>query len=147
MKTLIIGFAVILFQTSIFSQTLPEWLRVQTFDDKSIVELNTDYVMFSTDKTGRVRFRWTYIELQNLGGKEQIKYQSLISEYRFDCQENRFQIYTNQFFDAQGKLVHSAVYKPTDEWRSARSSNTVKKLIEPACKLIDLRKREPAFER
>ncbi|HVE55382.1 MAG TPA: surface-adhesin E family protein [Pyrinomonadaceae bacterium] len=147
MKTLIIGFAVILLQTPIFSQTLPEWFRVHTFDDKSIVELNTDYVMFSTDKTGRVRFRWTYVEPQNLGGKEQIKYQSLISEYRFDCQEKRFQIYTNQYLDAQGKLIHSASYDPSNEWRSARSGTIIKKLIEPACKLIDLRKREPALER
>lgn len=147
MKTLMIGFAVILFQTPIFSQTLPEWFRVHTFDDKSMVELNTDYVMFSTDKTSRVRFRWTYVELQNLSGKEQIKYQSLISEYRFDCQEKRFQIYTNQFFDAQGKPVHSVSYDPSNEWRSARYRTIIKKLIEPACKLIDLRKREPAFER
>jgi len=147
MKTLIIGFAVILFQTPIFSQTLPEWFRVHTFDDKSMVELNTDYVMFSTDKTNRVRFRWTYVEQQNLSGKEQIKYQSLISEYRFDCQEKRFQIHTNQFFDAQGKLIHSLSYDPANEWRSARYSTIIKKLIEPACKLIDLRKREPAFER
>ena len=147
MKTLMTVFAVIFFQTSIFSQTLPEWFRVHTFDDKSFIELNTDYVMFSTDKTSRVRFRWTYVEPQNLGGKEQIKYKSLISEYRFDCQERRFQIYANQFFDEQGKLVHSVVYKPTDEWRSARYGKTVQKLIEPACKLINLRKREPALER
>ena len=87
-----IVFAVILFQTPIYSKSLPEWFRVQTIDDKSIVELNTDYVMFSNDKTSRVRFRWTFVKTQNLAGKEQIKYQSSISEYQFDCQKGRFRI-------------------------------------------------------
>lgn len=147
LKTLMAVFLAVLFQIPVLAQTLPEWLRVHTFDDKSIIELNSDYVMFSSDKTSRVRFRWTYVEPQDLGGKAKIEYQSLISEYRFDCQAKRFQIFSNQFFDTGGELVHSVVFKPTDEWRSARYSKTVAKLIEPACNLIELRKREPAVER
>ena len=154
MKTLILVFIGILFQIPVLSQTfpdpsqtLPEWYRVFTFDDKSTVELNTDYVMFSTDKTGRVRFRWTYVNPQDLGSENPLKYQSRISEYEFDCLNNRVRLRNDRLFATDGKLISSEDIDRADEWRGMDYSNTMKKLNGPACKLIAFRKREPASER
>src|SRR5262245_8092357 len=113
MKVLMTAFVMVLFQAPVLSQTLPEWQRVYTFDDKSVVELNTDYVMFSTDQTSRVRFRWTFVNLQNLGSKKQIKYQSSIIEYQFDCQNSRFRLFSNEYFDTKGKKIHSQTFDLT----------------------------------
>jgi hypothetical protein len=147
MKILSAVFFVVLWQTSICAQTLPEWYRVYTFDDKSTIELNTDYVMFSTDHTGRVRFRWNYVEAQTLGRDRQLKYRSRISEYQFDCQNRSFRFYNDRLFDAAGKLVSSKDNPLTDDWRRVRSGNIMQTLFGPACNLIEFRKREPAVER
>jgi hypothetical protein len=146
MKLLFLILFVLFAQTTAISQTLPDWFRVYTFDDKSTIEINTNYVMFSTDKTGRVQFRWTYIEPQNLSRDLQVKYQSILQEVAFDCENRKYNIYETEWFDGEGKLLQTTKAKPDEEKKSIRSSGIMTKLYPQACKLINLRKREPALE-
>jgi len=146
MKLLLLILILFLAQTAAMSQTLPEWFRVHTFDDKSVIELNTDYVMFSTDKTGRVRFRWIYAESQNLNRDSRIQYQSVIQEIAFDCENQKYSIYETKWFNGEGKLLQTAKAKPDENWKFVRSPSIMTELYPQACKLINLRKREPALE-
>ena len=132
-------------QTTIISQTLPEWFRVYTLED-SVVELNTNYVMFSNHKVERVRFRWTYQEPQVLDKNSKLKYQNILQEIQFDCANEAFRVYDLQWFDAKGKLVARDHKKESEKWREVKSGGIIKSLFPQACKLINLRKREPALE-
>jgi hypothetical protein len=136
----------LLMQIAALAQTLPEWFRVHTFDDKSIVELNTNYVMFSTTKTERVRFRWIYDKPQNLSRDSKIQYHSILQEIAFDCRNNKYRIYETKYFDADEKLIQTVSPKETGEWKAVYSGKIIGKLFSQACKLIELRKREPALE-
>ena len=73
MKILFLVLAILFLQATVKSQVaksqpLPEWFRVYTYDD-SIIELNTNYVMFSNRNIERVRFRWSFQTPQSLSGK------------------------------------------------------------------------------
>jgi len=147
MKFLFLVLILVFTQTAVRSQTLPEWFRVHTFDDKSIIELNTNYVMFSTDKTGRVKLRWTYTKPQNLSRDSQIQYQSILQETAFDCQNKMYRSYETKWYDAERKLLQTVNPKQSEEWQRISSSGIMGKLFPQACKLIELRKREPAVEK
>ena len=145
MKILFLFFLLVFLQTPIKSQTLPEWFRVYTFEE-SIVELNTNYVMFSNRKTERVRFRWSFQTPQSLSEKSDVKYQSILQEIVFDCGNRNFRIYSIEWYDSEGKLISTENKKESGEWREVESGKTMEKLFIQACKLIELRKREPALE-
>jgi len=146
-KALFPVFVMLVFQVSVLSQKLPEWDLIYTFDDKSKVELNNDYVLFSTDKTASVRFRWSYVDSQIWVGAKSLKYRSRISEYEFDCINGRFRLRRDSLFDSGEKLLRSFDYDFKDEWNNVQSGKMMQKLYSPACKLIGFRKKEPATER
>ncbi len=150
MKILFLVLAILFLQTTVKSQAtksqpLPEWFRVYTYDD-SIIELNTNYVMFSNRKIERVRFRWSFQTPQTLNGKSEFKYLSILQEVQFDCGNKIFRLYAVQWYDAEGKIVASENKKESEELREIQSGSMMEKLFTPACKLIERRKREPAVE-
>jgi hypothetical protein len=127
------------------SNPLPEWFRVYTYDD-SIIELNTNYVMFSNRKIERVRFRRTFHTPEALSAQSDVRYQSVLQEVQFDCKNKTFRLYAVQWFDAEGKAVAGESKKESDELRAIQSGSMMEKLYPQGCRLIDLRKREPAVE-
>ncbi len=133
------------FSISVFCQDLPEWNRVLTLDE-SFVELETDYVMFSTRKIERVRFRWTYQNPQKFDEKSSASYQKISQEIQFDCNSEKSRTYDMQWFDSEGNLVSQETKKASGEWQNIKPGSTMGKLFSEACKLIALRKREPALE-
>jgi hypothetical protein len=145
MKFLFVVLTLLALQITIKSQTLPEWYRVYTFEE-STIELNTNYVVFSNHKTERVRFRWIFSEPQSLSKESQIKYQSLVEEIGFNCENEGFRLYTIQWFDAAGKSIQTKNITQTEDLNRVKTGTMMEKLFEPACKLIKLRKREPAIE-
>ncbi len=147
MKVLLLVFVIILAQIPTKPKPLPEWYRVYTFDDGSIVDLNTDYVMFSSRKTGRVRLRWSFAQPETLSVKPQIKYKSRVEEVECDCGNKRYRFHDVRLYDADGRLIKVETADPPDEWREVRFGSIMEKLFAPACKLIGLRKRVPALER
>ena len=102
LKTFTLSFVILLSQTPLSLQTLPEWYRVYTFDD-SIIELNTTYVMFTGQRTGRVRFRWSFLKPETLSREPQRKYQSRVEEIECDCRNKRFRLHGFQLYDTEKK--------------------------------------------
>jgi hypothetical protein len=145
MKVLVIVILLFTFPISLLSQTLPEWFRVDTNDD-SVIELNTNYVMFSNRKTERVRFRWLFDLPQKLNCKSKLTYKSILQEIEFDCSRSLFRTYETTWFDEDSKSVAHETKKDDSEWRLVNKVRIVRKLYPQACKLIDLRRRDPALE-
>ena len=125
--------------------SLPEWFRVFTFED-STIELNTNYVMFSNYNTERVRFRWSFQTPQPLRADSSVKYQSVLQEFQFYCRNKVFRLYAAQWYDAAGKIVASENRPDSEEMQEVEFGSMMGKLYPQACKLIALRKREPAVE-
>lgn len=146
MKALFLMFVVLLSQNQSESRTLPEWYRVYTFDE-SVIELNTDYVMFSDRKTGRVRFRWSFLKPETMGQERLIKYQSRLEEIEWDCAKKRYRLHDVRMYDAEGRLMRSEEGDPPGQWREVKFGSMMQKLMTPACQLIELRRRVPALER
>ena len=154
MNLLFLAFILFACQTAILSQiTLPipgsnktqsEWSRVLTLDANSFVELNNDYVMFSSDATARVRFRWSYAKAQKL--TEDIKYKTILQETAYDCRSGKYYYFETKWFDGDEKLVQTVSAKKDEEWQKV-SGKTREELYAAACKLIELRRREPATEK
>lgn len=130
---------------TIKTQPLPEWFRIYTYED-SIIELNTNYVMFSSQKAERIRFRWIFQQLQTLDEKSQIKYQTILQEVRLDCRNKDFRLYSAQWLDGKGHVVANEIYKEDENRRKIRFGSMMEKFYESACKLIELRKRQPPVE-
>ena len=145
MKGLFLISVLLLFQNPLKPQTLPEWYRVCTFDE-SVIELNTNYVMFSSRKTGRVRFRWSFIKPEILSGERHVKYQSRVEEIEYDCSNKRYRLHDVRLYDAEGRLIRSEEVDPPGEWREVKFGSIMEKLFTPACQLIELRRRVPALE-
>ena len=144
MKVLFLGLMFIIMHIPSRTQTLPEWQRVYTFDE-SFIELNTNYVMFSNNKTERVRFRWTFNTPQGLSQKPELQYQSILEEIAFDCRNDKFRVYNIQWYDAKGKLLLTESRKSSEEWQGV-DGGMLWKLFAPACKLIEFRKRKPPLQ-
>lgn len=150
MKLLFLFLVFFLTQATVKSQTtrtqpLPEWFRVYTYDD-SIIELNTNYVMFSNQKTERVRFRWSFQSLQTLDEKTEVKYQTILEEVQLDCRNKDFRLYSAQWLNKKGDVVANKTYEADKDLEDVRFGSMMDKFFEPACKLIELRKREPPVE-
>lgn len=144
---ILIALALVLFSTvEVSPRELPEWYRVYTFEN-SIIELNTNYVVFSNRRTERVRFRWSFLAPETLIEGSQTKYQSRLEEIECDCRNKRFRINQIEWLDADGKIVHAEKNDPHGDWRAVRFGSMMEKLFAPACRLIELRKRVPAVER
>lgn len=136
---------ILVFQLPFFSQTLPEWFRVHTEDDY-IVELNTNYVMFSNQKTERVRFRWIYNFPQKLKDESAGQFKVILQEIQFNCRNETYRTYEIKWLDENDKVISQAKKKESGEWEQIEIGSIMNKLYPQACKLIDLRKREPAVE-
>lgn len=135
MRIIFLIFVLLLSSTSLFSQQLPTWYRVYTFDD-SIVEMNTSLVTFGSKDISRVRFRWTFDLPQALSGDPKVSYKSRLEVFEFNCTEARYRPYHLTFLDASGKIVRAEEMNSPGEWRSATFGDMMERLLKPACELV-----------
>jgi hypothetical protein len=143
MKSTLLPFLLVLFSTPLIAQQLPEWYRVYTFDE-SIIEMNTSMVTFGGKDIGRIRFRWTFDQLESLSGEPQLKYKSRLEVIEFNCSQRRYRLYDLKFFDAAGKVVRAEEMNPPGEWQSVTSSGSMMgRLLVPACELIEQKTSPP----
>ena len=122
------------------AQSAPEWARVYTFDE-SWIEMNTSLVTPISKDVSRVRFRWTFDEPQSLGGAPEVKYQSRLEVFEFNCSLKQYRPYHLTFFDAAGNIA--AIRDKPLEWRDVRRGGMVEKLFVPGCDLIKGRTAKP----
>lgn len=142
MKVIFLTFVILLSSTSLFSQQLPTWYRVYTFDE-SIVEMNTSKVTFGGKDIARVRFRWTFDRPEALSGEPQLRFKSRLEVIEFNCSDKRFRPYEITLFNSAGKIVRREEMNPPGEWHTVTSGSMMEKLFAPACELIERRTRPP----
>ena len=94
--------------------------------------------MFSNRKIERVRFRWSFQTPQTLNAKSRIKYQSILQEIRFNCQNKTFRIYAVKWFDDEAKPVAEENEKESEKLQEIKFGSMMEKLFPQACKLIEL---------
>jgi len=122
------------------AQTLPEWLRVYTFDD-STVEMNTLVITPIAINVTRVRFRWTFREPQSLDGTPELKYQSELEVVELDCSNKIYRPFHFTYFDAAGNILRT-IDSP-GEWQKVKPGRMIEKLFVPACDLIRKKTQPP----
>src|ERR1700686_4099580 len=136
MKLRFLPFIFLFSSTCLTAQQLPEWYRVYTFDE-SIIEMNASQVTFGGKDIGRVRFRWTFDQPEELSGEPQLKYKSRLEVMEVNCSQRRYRLYDLTFFDASGKVIRSEQMNPPGEWRTVTFGSMMEKLFAPACELIE----------
>jgi hypothetical protein len=134
MRIIFLTLVLLLSSTSLFSQQLPAWERVYTFDD-SIVEMNTSLVTSISKDIVRVRFRWTFDLPETLSGDPKVSYKSRLEVFEFNCSEARYRPYHLTFLDATGEILRVEEMNPPGEWRSA-AGDMMARLLQPACELV-----------
>ncbi len=142
MKLTFLPFVLLLASTRLTAQQLPEWYRVYTFDE-SMIEMNTAQVTFGGKDIGRVRFRWTFNQLETLSGEPRVKYKTRLEVMEFNCPDRRYRLYDVTLFDQSGKVIRKEEMNPPDEWRTVRSGSMMARLLAPACELIEARSHPP----
>ncbi|PWT93125.1 MAG: hypothetical protein C5B55_05100, partial [Blastocatellia bacterium] len=120
------------------AQSLPEWYRVYTFDD-SFIDMNTSIVTPITSDVNRVRFRWTFEQMQSLGKELGSKYQSRLEVTELNCSAHQYRLYHLTFLDATGNIVR--IDDTPGDWRSVVSGSMMEKLFVPGCELITTKTR------
>ncbi len=135
MKLKFLPFVILLSSTCLTAQ-VPEWYRVYTFD-ASIIEMNTSQVTFGGKDIGRVRFRWTFDQLEPMSGEPQLRYKTRLEVMEFNCALRRYRLYDLTFFDASGKSIRHEEMNPPVEWRTVAFGSVMEKLFAPACQLIE----------
>jgi len=123
------------------AQTSPEWLRVYSFDD-STIDMNILLVTPISADINRVRFRWTFTEPQSLSDTPNLKYQSELEVFEFNCSSKLYRPFHLTFFDAEGNTLR--IIDSPGEWQKVRSGSMTEKLFVPACDLISKRNQPPA---
>jgi hypothetical protein len=143
MRTMLAALALLLAPTALNAQEKQEWHRIYTFEE-SVIDLNTQLVSFSGKNTGRVRFRWSFDKPQSWGAKPGVKYRSRLEVVEFDCKEKRYRNSALTLFDADGKMVHTEEMDWFNPWTPVPFQGFMKRLYEPACQLLELRRNSPA---
>ncbi|HEY7546513.1 MAG TPA: surface-adhesin E family protein [Blastocatellia bacterium] len=125
-----------------FPQEEDKWKRLYTYED-SAVDIETSNIIFSSDFTGRVRFRITLSKPQTLGGGADVKYKSVIETMEFKCPERRYRVVAVKRFDGKGNMVQSSEAEPPPEWKTAGLGSMMGKFMEAGCEAIYEKKRNP----
>jgi hypothetical protein len=122
-------------------QEKSKWQRLYTYED-STVEVDASNIIFSTDFTGRVRFRFAFSKLQPLAGK-QVRYKSVIETIEFKCEQNRYRVVDVQRYDNKGTLVDSDAPTPSAVWEDVKARSMMEKFFQPGCHVIYEKRRNP----
>lgn len=122
-------------------QEKDKWQRLYTYED-STVEVDAANIVFSSDFTGRVRFRFAFSKSQSLAGK-QVGYKSVIETIEFKCPERLYRIVDVKRFDKKGALLDSDDPKPSAEWEAVKTRGMMDNFLQPGCDVIYEKRRNP----
>lgn len=123
------------------AQLKERWERVYTLDDATIA-LNVTKVEFNDKGMGRVQFRWNFNRPQMLDGSSEARYKSRVETIEFNCDRRRYRLMAFTLFDAKGKSLFSTEPESLEkEWRFVKGGSMMERLLGPACKLIEEKRR------
>lgn len=125
------------------AQEKQEWSRVYTFEE-SVIDMNTRLVSFSGKTSGRVRFRWSFEKSQQgWPGRPDLEFRSRLDVMEFDCKNKRYRYSSITLLDASGNVLLSEEIDWFVPWTPLTEESFNKRLYEPACRLLELRRNLP----
>ena len=128
------------------AQEKSEWRRIYTYEDGTVLELNTAKVTFGPGELGRVSFRVVWATPDKVPGKPGAQYKTRWETIEFKCSERRFRRYDMTLLDLQDKPVYSFTGKATDEWEQPKAKSLMSRVFDPACALLDEKRNQPDVE-
>ena len=122
-------FALCLASSSVSAQTRKDkWLRVYTGED-SIIEVNSESLTFSDNRSVRVLFRTILTEPEGLLGKQKTKYKSRLEATEFKLNERSYRLTSTTLLDTAGNVVltHEA---EKETWLVMKADGMMRRLFE-----------------
>lgn len=123
------------------AQEKERWQRIQMYDDV-LVEVDAANVVFGSDFTGRVKFRFSYLKSQPLAKRKSVKYKRVIQTMEFGCPERRCRIVSVERLDGKGNQVEFEKAQPEAEWKPIGGS-LLDNMFKSGCDLIYEKKKKP----
>jgi hypothetical protein len=128
------------------AQERNEWRRIFTYEDGTVLELNTAKVTFGPGEIGRVKFRVVWAQPDNVPGKPGVQFKTRLETIELKCSQRRFRRYDMTLLDLQDKPVYTYTGKTTDEWEEPKAKNVMNRIFEPACALLNEQRHKPDEE-
>ena len=128
------------------AQEKDEWRRVVKYEDGTVIELNASRVTFGLGQIGRVRLRVTWARPRTMKEAPGGTYKTHLETVEFKCAERRFRRDEITLLDADGKSIYSYEGEETGEWEAVKPKTMMYKIIDPACALIEEKRRTPDEE-
>lgn len=151
------------------AQEEQKWQRIYT-GDEALIEVDTSNVVFAeygvftkvdfaSARIGRVSVRTIYSKPQALREDKLVRHQKRLETIEFDCGRSRpagelkiypardvvrrYRILKTVLLDSKDKPVKEIETTASEDWRTIKFGTMMDRLSEPACKLIDEKKRHP----
>jgi hypothetical protein len=134
-------------------QTSEKWQRVYTGED-SIVEMEVSRVVFAqyavskkvtfaSNDVARVSFRTKLARPAQVTKESATTYKTRVETIEFNCRARRYRLFKANLFDANGTMVKKYEQNPDEEWHDIKFGSMMARFSDPACKLIDEKRRNP----
>jgi hypothetical protein len=123
-----------------------EWRRIFTYEDGTVLELNTAKVTFGLGGIGRVKLRVVWAKPEKMTQGPAIYYKTRVETVEFKCTKRQFRRDEMTLLDGEGKAVYSYHGQITDEWEQPKPKTLMDRIFDPACALIDEKRRKPDEE-
>ncbi len=104
-----------------------QWLRVIT-EEESVIDVKRNSLVLENDQIVRANFRTTFITIEPVLEKPEIKYQVREDTIQFDFKTGKYRFYESTFRDGNGKAVLSLSRTSQVDWKSSKG-RTLGKLV------------------
>jgi hypothetical protein len=128
------------------TQERDEWRRVAKYEDGSYIELNASRVTFGLGEGGRVRVRVVWAKPQSLKGSPDATYKTRLETVEFKCRQKQFRRLDLTLLDPAGRPVYTYEGPETGAWLDVKPKTMPYRILEPACTLIEEKRRNPDAE-
>ena len=146
MKILSYTLLLLLLRAFVAAQEKSEWRRIFTYEDGTVLELNTAKVRFGLGEIGRVKLRVVWALPDSVPGKSALQYKTRLETIELKCSQRRFRRYDMTLLDFEDKPVYSFTGKPTDEWEEPKPRSLMNRVFDPACALLGEKRHKPDKE-
>ena len=113
----------------VVAQEKNEWRHIFTYDDGTVLELNTSKVTFGLGEIGRVMFRVIWARPEKLTGRPAVEYKTRLETVEFNCTRRRIRRTEMILLDVEGKPVYSWAGQMSDEWEEPKTKTMMSRVF------------------
>lgn len=146
MKSLPYFLLLLMLPAFVAAQEKTVWRRIYTYEDGTVLELNTAKVTFGLEEIGRVKFRVVWATPDKVPGKPEVKYRTRLETVELKCSQRRYRRYDMTLLDLSDQPVYSYTGTITDEWQAPKAKSLMSRVFDPACSLLKEKRLKPDVE-